>query len=203
MMDFLYPADPYTHRIAGVDEVGRGPLIGNVVTAAVILDPSKPIEGLNDSKKLSEKKREILSSVIKENALAWAIGEATPEEIDRYNILNATMLAMTRAVQALKVQPDYVLVDGNRVPKWDYNSSSVVKGDARVPEISAASIIAKVYRDHQMIELDRLYPQYGLARHKGYPTAEHLAAIRRYGVNELYRKSYKPVALIIEEMKGR
>ena len=162
MMDFLYPADPYTHRIAGVDEVGRGPLIGNVVTAAVILDPSRPIEGLNDSKKLSEKKREILSSVIKENALAWAIGEATPEEIDRYNILNATMLAMTRAVQALKVQPDYVLVDGNR-----------------------------------------LYPQYGLARHKGYPTAEHLAAIRRYGVNELYRKSYKPVALIIEEMKGR
>ncbi|MBQ8976568.1 MAG: ribonuclease HII [Succinivibrionaceae bacterium] len=193
--------DPFSHYVAGVDEVGRGPLVGNVVTAAVILDPARPIEGLNDSKKLSEKKREALSSVILENALAWAIGEATPEEIDRYNILQATMLAMTRAVDALKTTPEFVLVDGNRLPKWNYPSEAVVKGDARVPEISAASIIAKVYRDRQMVELDRLFPQYGFAKHKGYPTAEHLEAIRRYGVNEYYRKSYKPVAMIISEQK--
>ncbi|MBQ1426108.1 MAG: ribonuclease HII [Succinivibrionaceae bacterium] len=193
--------DPFSHYVAGVDEVGRGPLVGNVVTAAVILDPARPIEGLNDSKKLSEKKREALSSVILENALAWAIGEATPEEIDRYNILQATMLAMTRAVDALKTTPEFVLVDGNRLPKWNYPSEAVVKGDARVPEISAASIIAKVYRDRQMVELDRMFPQYGFAKHKGYPTAEHLEAIRRYGVNEYYRKSYKPVAMIISEQK--
>ena len=155
----------------------------------------------HDSKKLSEKKREALSSVILENALAWAIGEATPEEIDRYNILQATMLAMTRAVDALKTTPEFVLVDGNRLPKWNYPSEAVVKGDARVPEISAASIIAKVYRDRQMVELDRMFPQYGFAKHKGYPTAEHLEAIRRYGVNEYYRKSYKPVAMIISEQK--
>ena len=193
--------DPFSHYVAGVDEVGRGPLVGNVVTAAVILDPARPIEGLNDSKKLSEKKREALSSVILENALAWAIGEATPEEIDRYNILQATMLAMTRAVDALKTTPEFVLVDGNRLPKWNYPSEAVVTGDARVPEISAASIIAKVYRDRQMVELDRMFPQYGFAKHKGYPTAEHLEAIRRYGVNEYYRKSYKPVAMIISEQK--
>ncbi|MBO6071015.1 MAG: ribonuclease HII [Succinivibrionaceae bacterium] len=193
--------DPFSHYVAGVDEVGRGPLVGNVVTAAVILDPARPIEGLNDSKKLSEKKREALSSVILENALAWAIGEASPEEIDRYNILQATMLAMTRAVDALKTTPEFVLVDGNRLPKWNYASEAVVKGDARVPEISAASIIAKVYRDRQMVELDRMFPQYGFAKHKGYPTAEHLEAIRRYGVNEYYRKSYKPVAMIISEQK--
>lgn len=201
MLDFFYPMDPFSHYVAGVDEVGRGPLVGNVVTAAVILDPARPIEGLNDSKKLSEKKREALSSVILENALAWAIGEATPEEIDRYNILQATMLAMTRAVDALKNTPEFVLVDGNRLPKWNYPSEAVVKGDARVPEISAASIIAKVYRDRQMVELDRMFPQYGFAKHKGYPTAEHLEAIRRYGVNEYYRKSYKPVAMIISEQK--
>ena len=201
MLDFFYPMDPFSHYVAGVDEVGRGPLVGNVVTAAVILDPARPIEGLNDSKKLSEKKREALSSVILENALAWAIGEATPEEIDRYNILQATMLAMTRAVDALKTTPEFVLVDGNRLPKWNYPSEAVVKGDARVPEISAASIIAKVYRDRQMVELDRMFPQYGFAKHKGYPTAEHLEAIRRYGVNEYYRKSYKPVAMIISEQK--
>ena len=137
MLDFFYPMDPFSHYVAGVDEVGRGPLVGNVVTAAVILDPARPIEGLNDSKKLSEKKREALSSVILENALAWAIGEATPEEIDRYNILQATMLAMTRAVDALKTTPEFVLVDGNRLPKWNYPSEAVVKGDARVPRFTA------------------------------------------------------------------
>ena len=197
-MCFTYPLDPLTHKIAGVDEVGRGPLIGNVVTAAVILDPNNPIIGLNDSKKLSEKKREALSIEIKEKALAWSIGEATPREIDELNILQATMLAMKRAVEGLKIQPDYVLVDGNRVPNWIYKGEAVVKGDAKVQEISAASIIAKVHRDHQMIELDQQFPQYGLAKHKGYPTAEHLEAIRKYGVNDFYRRSFKPVAQIIK-----
>ena len=164
---------PVAYCIAGVDEVGRGPLVGDVVTAAVILDPENPIEGLMDSKKLSEKKRQLLSVEIKQHAIAWSIGRANPEEIDTLNILHATMLAMQRAVLGLKVLPDYVLVDGNRCPTFaaeggNIASQSVVKGDARVAEISAASILAKVARDDEMIALDKLHPEYGFAQHKGF-----------------------------------
>ena len=193
---------PLAYCIAGVDEVGRGPLVGDVVTAAVILDPLNPIEGLVDSKKLSEKKREILAEQIKMHAVAWAIGRATPEEIDTLNILHATMLAMQRAVQSLSVTPDYVLVDGNRSPKFifaqgEIPSQAVVKGDARVAEISAASILAKVARDHEMIALDQRYPHYGFAQHKGYPTKAHLEKIIEYGVLDCYRQSFKPVAKVL------
>ncbi len=194
---FEYPLDPSCHLVCGVDEVGRGPLVGDVVTAAVILDPKRPIAGLADSKKLSEKKREALFPIIKENALAFAIGRASPEEIDRLNILQATMLAMQRAVAALPLVPEFILVDGNRVPKWDFPSAPVVKGDALVPEISAASILAKVTRDREMEALALEYPQYGYEKHKGYPTAAHLAAIKQYGVTPLYRKSFGPVAVIL------
>jgi ribonuclease HII len=178
---------------AGVDEVGRGPLVGDVVTAAVILDPNHPIIGLTDSKKLSEKKRLALFPEIQEKAIAWAIGRCSPQEIDQLNILQATMVAMERAVQGLALKPDYVLVDGNRTPKWQYASAAVVKGDLRVAEISAASILAKVIRDHEMEELDKHYPQFGFAAHKGYPTKAHFAAIEQYGVIDQHRKSFKPV----------
>ncbi|MDO6446474.1 ribonuclease HII [Colwellia sp. 1_MG-2023] len=193
---------PIAYCIAGVDEVGRGPLVGDVVTAAVILDPDNPIDGLMDSKKLSEKKRQALSTEIKEKALAWSIARATPEEIDTLNILHATMLAMQRAVQGLSIEPDYVLVDGNRSPSFHHDngqiaSQSVIKGDARVAEISAASIIAKVARDDEMIALDKCYPQYGFAQHKGYPTKAHLEKIIEFGVLDCYRKSFKPVAAVI------
>ena len=182
--DFEYPI---AYCIAGVDEVGRGPLVGDVVTAAVILDPDNPIEGLRDSKKLSEKKRNSLSDEIKEKAIAWSIGRASPEEIDTLNILHATMLAMQRAVQGLNVIPDYVLVDGNRTPTFaseqgNITSQAVVKGDDRVNEISAASILAKVARDNEMIALDKLHPEYGFAKHKGYPTKLHLEKIIELGV---------------------
>ncbi len=195
---------PIAYCIAGVDEVGRGPLVGDVVTAAVILDPEKPIEGLMDSKKLSEKKRLLLAEQIKAHAIAWSIGRATPEEIDTLNILHATMLAMQRAVQGLNVIPDYVLVDGNRCPKFisktgEISCKAVVKGDARVAEISAASILAKVARDQEMIALDLLYPQYGFAQHKGYPTKLHLAKIQEYGVLNCYRQSFKPVVKVLEQ----
>lgn len=206
--DFEYPI---AYCIAGVDEVGRGPLVGDVVTAAVILDPDNPIEGLMDSKKLSEKKRSLLSIEIKEKAIAWAIGRASPEEIDTLNILHATMLAMQRAVASLSVEPDFVLVDGNRCPSFlskDLNSENsqeqkkipteaVVKGDARVAEISAASIIAKVARDDEMIALDKLHPEYGFAKHKGYPTKLHLEKIIEHGVLDCYRQSFKPVAKVL------
>ncbi|MBE3874442.1 ribonuclease HII [Vibrio parahaemolyticus] len=179
--------------IAGVDEVGRGPLVGDVVTAAVILDPNNPIEGLNDSKKLSEKKRLVLLPEIKEKALAWAVGRCSPEEIDELNILQATMVAMQRAIAGLKVQPDLVLIDGNRCPELPMDSQAVVKGDLRVAEISAASIIAKVVRDQEMEELDKQYPQFGFAKHKGYPTKAHFEAIEQHGVISEHRKSFKPV----------
>lgn len=197
--DFEYPI---AYCIAGVDEVGRGPLVGDVVTAAVILDPDNPIDGLRDSKKLSEKKRALLSEQIKEKATAWSIGRASPEEIDTLNILHATMLAMQRAVQGLTVTPDYVLVDGNRTPTFasdqgSINSQAVVKGDDRVIEISAASILAKVARDNDMIALDKLHPEYGFAKHKGYPTKMHLAKIIEYGVLDSYRQSFKPVASVL------
>jgi len=197
---------PVAYCIAGVDEVGRGPLVGDVVTAAVILDPENPIEGLMDSKKLSEKKRQALSIEIKEKAISWAVGRATPEEIDTLNILHATMLAMQRAVQGLAVTPDYVLVDGNRCPvflssnalnKGNIASQSVVKGDERVAEISAASILAKVVRDDEMLALDTLHPEYGFAQHKGYPTKAHLEKIVEHGVLDCYRASFKPVAQVI------
>ncbi|EJV0276124.1 ribonuclease HII [Vibrio parahaemolyticus] len=179
--------------IAGVDEVGRGPLVGDVVTAAVILDPNNPIEGLNDSKKLSEKKRLELLPEIKEKALAWAVGRCSPEEIDELNILQATMVAMQRAIAGLKVQPDLVLIDGNRCPELPMDSQAVVKGDLRVAQISAASIIAKVVRDQEMEELDKQYPQFGFAKHKGYPTKAHFEAIEQHGVISEHRKSFKPV----------
>jgi ribonuclease HII len=197
--DFEYPV---AYCIAGVDEVGRGPLVGDVVTAAVILDPDNSIEGLKDSKKLTEKKRALLSEEIKEKAIAWSIGRASPEEIDTLNILHATMLAMQRAVQGLSVTPDYVLVDGNRSPTFNTEqgpiaSLAVVKGDARVSEISAASILAKVARDNEMIALDKLHPEYGFAKHKGYPTKAHLEKIIELGVLDCYRQSFKPVARVL------
>lgn len=179
--------------IAGVDEVGRGPLVGDVVTAAVILDPNNPIEGLNDSKKLSEKKRLALLPEIKQKALAWAVGRCSPEEIDQLNILQATMVAMQRAVDGLNVTPDFVLIDGNRCPQLPMQSQAVIKGDLRVAEISAASIIAKVVRDQEMEELDKQYPEFGFAKHKGYPTKAHFEAIEQHGVIDQHRKSFKPV----------
>ena len=179
--------------IAGVDEVGRGPLVGDVVTAAVILDPKKPIAGLADSKKLSEKKRQFLALEIKQKALVWSIGRASPQEIDTLNILHATMLAMTRAVEELTMQPDHVMVDGNRCPQWQYSSEAIVKGDGLIAEISAASIIAKVTRDQEMIALDAQHPKYGFAKHKGYPTAFHLAKLAELGPLPEYRMSFKPV----------
>lgn len=198
---------PVAYCIAGVDEVGRGPLVGDVVTAAVILDPEQPIEGLMDSKKLSEKKRQLLSIEIKQHAIAWSVGRASPEEIDTLNILHATMLAMQRAVLGLNVTPDYVLVDGNRCPTFvgengNIASQSVVKGDARVAEISAASILAKVARDDEMIALDKLHPEYGFAKHKGYPTKAHLEKIIEHGVLENYRRSFKPVANVLAKSTG-
>ncbi|MCT6700122.1 ribonuclease HII [Rheinheimera sp. 4Y26] len=190
---------PAVRLLAGVDEVGRGPLVGAVVTAAVILDPNKPIAGLTDSKKLSEKKRLLLAAEIREKALSWSLGRAEVEEIDELNILHATMLAMQRAVDGLHIQPEWVLIDGNRVPDGlKYQGSAVVKGDSLVPEISAASILAKVARDAEMAELHQLYPEYNFASHKGYPTAEHLAAIAKHGILAEHRRSYKPVRDAIE-----
>ncbi|CAM3716731.1 ribonuclease HII [Rheinheimera salexigens] len=190
---------PNVTLICGVDEVGRGPLIGAVVTAAVILDPTKPIAGLTDSKKLSEKKRILLAEQIKSQALAWALGRAEVHEIDELNILHATMLAMRRAVAALHITPNWVLVDGNRTPDFGINASAIVKGDGLVPEISAASILAKVARDNEMYALDQAYPQYGFAAHKGYPTAAHLAAITEHGVLAQHRRSFKPVRIVLEQ----
>jgi len=180
--------------VAGVDEVGRGPLIGDVVTAAVILDPSKPIVGLNDSKKLSEKRRNALYQQIMDNALSVSIGRASPLEIDELNILHATMLAMQRAVAGLAILPERVLVDGNRVPHFGIASHAIIKGDGLVAAISAASIIAKVTRDAEMDASDSQYPQYGFAKHKGYPTKAHFEALALYGVLPEHRKSFKPVA---------
>lgn len=182
---------------AGVDEVGRGPLAGDVVTAAVILDPARPIAGLADSKQLSELQRERLYDLIMERAASWAIARASVAEIDSLNILQASLLAMHRAVQALPLQPAFVYVDGNRCPRWDYPSQAVVKGDSRVACIAAASILAKVTRDREMVLLDQQYPGYGLARHKGYPSPVHLEALRRLGPCPIHRRSYRPVAELL------
>jgi ribonuclease HII len=183
--------------VAGVDEVGRGPLAGDVVTAAVILDPARPIAGLADSKQLSEARREQLYELIIERALSWAIARASVTEIDSLNILQASLLAMHRAVQALPVQPGFVYVDGNRCPRWEYAAQAVVKGDSKVACIAAASILAKVTRDREMLLLDQQYPGYGLARHKGYPSPAHLQALRQLGPSPIHRRSYRPVAELL------
>lgn len=181
--------------VAGVDEVGRGPLAGDVVAAAVVLDIHKPIRGLADSKKLTEKQREKLFVEIREKAVSFAVSRATVAEIDQLNILQASLLAMKRAVESLHIQPDHVLVDGNRLPRWPYSSEAIVQGDATVAAISAASILAKVTRDREMTALDALYPGYGLMDHKGYPTRSHLAALQRLGPSPLHRRSFGPVRL--------
>ena len=182
-----------TEIIAGVDEVGRGPLAGPVVTAAVILDPANPIDGLNDSKKLSHKRRVQLDIEIREKALAWSFGRAEVEEIDNINILQATMLAMQRAVAGLNISPTLVLVDGNRTPDLSMPADAIIQGDGKIAEISAASIIAKVYRDKEMCEMDDLYPGYGFSRHKGYGTKHHIAAIETLGICAIHRRSFAPV----------
>jgi ribonuclease HII len=179
--------------ICGVDEAGRGPLAGPVSAAAVILDPAKPIEGLADSKKLSEKQRDQLAPVIRERALAWAVAYAEVEEIDDLNILQATLLAMKRAVLALPIQPHEVLVDGLYCPQTGIPSQAIVKGDSKVAAISAASILAKTARDELMLQLHEQYPQYGFDGHKGYPTAAHLAALLEHGVSDVHRRSFRPV----------
>ena len=188
-----------TEGLAGVDEVGRGPLAGDVVAAAVILDPEDPIAGLDDSKKLTAQCREALALEIRCRAVAWALGRASVAEIDSLNILQASLLAMHRAVDALDTAPVMVLVDGNRLPRWPYRSEPIVGGDGRVPAIAAASILAKVQRDAEMVALEESYPGYGLARHKGYPTREHLEALKRLGVTPMHRRSFGPVRDLLED----
>jgi ribonuclease HII len=183
--------------ICGVDEAGRGPIAGAVFAAAVILDPNHPIDGLADSKKLTEKKRTKLAVQIKEQALAWSIARAEVDEIDRINILRASLLAMKRAVETLNMMPSQVLVDGLYCPDVAITSEAIVKGDSKVAEISAASILAKTARDEDMLELHNLYPGYGFDRHKGYPTADHLEALRRLGACEIHRRSFGPVAAVL------
>ena len=193
MPSFEYEEKHYNEgytAVCGCDEAGRGPLCGPVVAAAVILPCGLEIEGLNDSKKLSEKKREILFEIIKEKAIAYAIAEASPAEIDEINILNASMLAMRRAVEALPVKADFALIDGNCSRGFEIPTETVVKGDAKSYSIAAASILAKVTRDRQCAELDKAYPEYGIAKHKGYPTKEHMDAVREYGPAPIYRKSF-------------
>ncbi len=185
--------------VAGVDEVGRGPLVGNVVAAAVILDPDQPISGLADSKKLSEKRRESLYHEIISKAKSWCIASASPAEIDQLNILHASMLAMKRAVEGLSITPEFAYIDGNRCPDLVCPSEAVIKGDSKIAEISAASIIAKVARDREMKELDLLYPEYGFAKHKGYPTALHFTALKLHGPLAEHRRSFKPVKQLLEK----
>lgn len=189
----LLMMDGSGRRVAGVDEVGRGTLAGEVVAAAVILDPSRPIDGLRDSKKLTAARREEFAQLIRERALAWSIASASVAEIDELNILQASLLAMRRAVQALDPQPDFVRVDGNQLPRWHYACDAVVGGDDRVPAIAAASILAKVHRDRALLELDSLYPGYGFAANKGYGTAAHLDALQALGVTPVHRRSFAPV----------
>jgi ribonuclease HII len=188
--------------ICGVDEAGRGPLAGSVYAAAVILDYNNPILGLMDSKKLSEKKREMLSAEIKQKALAWAIASCTCQEIDDINILQASLLAMKRAITNMQAQfnivPDLVQVDGNKCPKISLPCEAIVKGDSKVKAISAASILAKVARDAELYELDKIYPQYGFAQHKGYPTAAHLLALQAHGICPQHRLSYAPVKALLK-----
>lgn len=183
-----------TRLIAGVDEAGRGPLAGPVVAAAVILDPKRPIIGLGDSKQLTEKQRNKLFLLIRENALAWSVARATVTEIDSINILQASLLAMKRAVAGLKYQPELALIDGNKCPDLPCAAQAIIDGDALEPAIGAASIVAKVLRDRLMLMLDKKYPQYGFAKHKGYPTPQHIAALDDHGVSRIHRISFAPVA---------
>lgn len=183
--------------ICGVDEVGRGPLAGAVVAAAVILDPEKPIAGLADSKKLTEKKREALFIEIREKALAWSLGRAEIEEIDQLNILHASLLAMRRAVEGLPVAADHALIDGNKLPELPCSAEAIVGGDGSEPCISAASIIAKVTRDREMVALDAEYPGYGFAKHKGYPTKFHMEALKNQGVTPVHRRTFGPVKRLL------
>lgn len=183
--------------VAGVDEAGRGPLAGDVIAAAVILDADALVPGLRDSKLISHARRPRVAVSVREQALAWALGRASVAEIDRLNILQASLLAMRRAVAALEIAPHFVLVDGNRCPDWSLPCLAVVGGDRLVPAISAASVLAKVARDEEMVELDALHPGYGFARHKGYPTVEHLDALRRLGVSPVHRQSFAPVAALV------
>jgi ribonuclease HII len=183
--------------IAGVDEVGRGCLAGSVVAAAVILDPDKPITGLADSKKLTERKREQLSEIIQENALSWAIAEASVAEIDTLNILHATLLAMQRAVAGLHIQPDTVLVDGNQLPRLTMPALAIIKGDSKIPAISAASIIAKVYRDKLMVDYHQQYPNFSFHLHKSYGTKQHTLEIQEFGFLDIHRKTFNPVKTLI------
>ena len=193
MPSFEYEEKHYSEgytAVCGCDEAGRGPLCGPVVAAAVILPLGLEIEGLNDSKKLTEKKREALFDIIKEKAVAYAIAEASPAEIDEINILNASMLAMRRAVEALPIKADFALIDGNCSRGFDIPTETVVKGDAKSYSIAAASILAKVTRDRQCEELDKAYPEYGIAKHKGYPTKDHMEAVKKYGPSPIYRRSF-------------
>lgn len=187
--------------VAGVDEVGRGPLAGPVVAAAVILDPNEVIEGLADSKKITEKRREELAVEIKEKALSWAISRVDIDIIDEINILQASLRAMTIAVSELEQQPDFVMIDGNKIPaELTIKAEAIVKGDDRVPCISAASIIAKVARDQEMVDMDKIYPGYGLAKHKGYPTKVHMEALQQLGVTKIHRRSFGPVKKLIQNL---
>ena len=190
MLELIIPAG----LVCGIDEAGRGPLAGPVVAAAVILDPARPIAGLNDSKKLSEKKRVALAELIRERAIAWAVAEATVEEIDRINILQASLLAMQRAVAGLTVRPTSAMVDGNRCPKLDIPAEAIIKGDGKIASIAAASILAKTVRDAGMLVLHMQYPQYGFERHMGYPTAAHFKALEEHGASPVHRRSFGPVA---------
>ncbi len=184
---------------AGTDEVGRGPLAGDVVAAAVILDGDTVITGLDDSKKLSHKQRQHCAELIRNQARAWCVARASVAEIDTLNILQASLLAMKRAVQGLGMTPDHVYVDGRHCPQWDYSSQAVVKGDSRIPAIAAASILAKVIRDEEMAALESVYPGYGFAQHKGYPTAQHLSALRKQGPCDIHRRSFAPVAELLKD----
>jgi ribonuclease HII len=188
--------------ICGVDEAGRGPLVGAVVAGAVVLDPNNPIEGLKDSKKLTAARREYLYEQIMEKAKAWGVGEASPAEIDQINILQATMLAMRRAIEDLTTRlgawPDKALIDGNRCPELPIAAEAIIKGDAKEPAISAASIVAKVTRDRQMMSLHHLHPEYGFAQHMGYPTEAHFAALKQYGACDQHRRSFSPVRKVLE-----
>lgn len=186
-------------RVAGVDEAGRGPLAGPVIAAAVILDPARPVSGLRDSKQLSASLREHLYDAIVANALAWATGRAEAAEIDSINILQATLLAMSRAVEALKPGAEHALIDGDRCPPLQIPAQAIIRGDSRVAAISAASIIAKVTRDREMVAMDRCYPGYGLAQHKGYPSKAHIAALESLGLTPQHRRSYAPVRRIAEQ----
>ena len=198
-LDTTLPLFDYVNElICGVDEAGRGPLAGPVFAAAVILDPAKPIDGLRDSKKLTESKRDALSLQIRTHALAWSIAQCSEEEIDTLNILHASMLAMRRAIETLKVRPTLALIDGNRCPVMAIRSEAIVKGDDLVPSISAASILAKTARDAALVALHQQYPNYAFDQHKGYPTTLHLERLQLHGVSPVHRKSYAPVRALLD-----